>query len=265
MTEPKLATQSRRGRFYSLPAGGPDLPSVTTILDVLAKPALVRWAAKEVAEAAWDDRKALSVMKDREAALKMLKGAPWSRREKAADLGTSVHEVAAVLSAGGTLPSISPTAEPYVDAFLQAVKDLDLDIEITEATVGNRTIGYAGSLDGIGTSGMMDKRFLFDIKTGKGVYPETSLQLAAYRFAEIIVKSVITLDPEGSNIESYHLETDDVEEPMPQVDGAAVLHLKPDGEYAWFPTRADEDTFNVFVALAKVWRWNDEDAKEAFG
>ena len=55
MTSPKHAQATDRGRYYTHPVTGQQLVSVTNVLgQSMAKPALVPWAAKMTAEAAWD-------------------------------------------------------------------------------------------------------------------------------------------------------------------------------------------------------------------
>src|SRR5581483_7910276 len=51
VTDPKLAVATDNGRYYRDPAGGPDLISVTNVIDTCVnKPVLVPWAAKVTAE-----------------------------------------------------------------------------------------------------------------------------------------------------------------------------------------------------------------------
>ena len=72
----------------------------------------------------------------------------------------------------------------HVDCYLDFLERFDPEIILSEATVINRRWWYMGTLDlvcridGLGLC-------LLDIKTTRsGVFPESSLQLAAYRHAE---------------------------------------------------------------------------------
>src|SRR6266568_649913 len=91
MAEPRNASSENGSRWYVWPNTGERFPSVTTILSVIDKPALKRWAAKMTAEYAvsnlhiWDQL-------DDAAAVDLLKGAPFRYTEKRSDLGTAVHE-----------------------------------------------------------------------------------------------------------------------------------------------------------------------------
>ena len=66
------------------------LRRVTTLLQGLPKHWLGNWAAKVVAEFAVDNHEAWKGL-DRTNAVKLLKGAPWSKRDDAGDRGTAVH------------------------------------------------------------------------------------------------------------------------------------------------------------------------------
>src|SRR5216684_2951106 len=99
------ANQGPSGRTYSW--DGESFFSVTTILGALSKPALPRWAANSVAEYVLSDWPfLLSMMNDdrKEDVLAILKAAPWRVKEKAANLGTMVHEAVEAYSMGARLP-----------------------------------------------------------------------------------------------------------------------------------------------------------------
>ena len=53
---------------------------------------------------------------------------------------------------------------------------------------------------------------------------------------------------------------DGSEHELPRVDGAAVLHLRPDG-YALRPVRIDEDVFRAFLFVREVFRFQEDIAK----
>ena len=135
MTQPKLAENVRgRGRHYRHPMTGDLVPSITNILDCLAKPALPAWAAREVAGAAWDARHSLVSVPDRESAVDMLKGAPYKQRNKKADLGSLVHDVADAFAQDKPLPEFGDDAAPYLDQFVQWVADFDVEFLASEVT-----------------------------------------------------------------------------------------------------------------------------------
>jgi hypothetical protein len=138
-----------------------------------------------------------------------------------------------------------------MQAFGSFLSDFSPEFLVSEATVFNRTEHYAGTLDAIakirasGTtleSAGQERTFLIDFKTGKGVYPESALQLAAYRFAEFICA------PDGS------------EQPIPEIEGGAVLHLTDEG-YELIEVVCDEAVFKTFLYVRECFRWQEEQSK----
>lgn len=222
---------------------------VTTLLgDGVNKPALIGWAARVVAEAAVDELDVwLPMLREgkRRSAVEYLKQQRWETSTEAAARGTEVHSLAAQLAAGQEV-EVSEVTEGLVDAYLAFRADWQPTDELSEVMVVNRTHVYAGTLDLICTlegwrvdRGSRPARVLIDLKTGaSGVYPEVALQLAAYRYAEVMLP-----DLEG--------DAED-EQPMPQVDHCAVLWLLDDGSYQLKPVQADERAFRTFLYAAEL-------------
>jgi hypothetical protein len=212
-----------RGHRYEL--DGERALGVTTATDKgVAKPNLIRWAAKSVAGYAIDHWSELESMKPSER-LKVLEGAPWAERDEAAVRGRDVHSLVERLAAGEEL-AIPEALVGHVDAYLKFVEDWRPKELLVEATVVNRTYRYMGTLDLIAdlADGL---RWLLDWKTGaSGIWPETALQLAAYRHAETYL-------------------TDDGEESLPSVDRVGALWLRADG-YDLIPVKAEWDEFRRF-------------------
>jgi hypothetical protein len=173
--------------------------------------------------------------------VRYLKGLPYAHRDRAADLGTFVHAAIEAYILGKPFPTWPPTVKSRMVRFIQFLSDYKPEFEATEASVYNRTERYAGTLDAIATLG--NRKLLLDVKTGKGVYPEVALQLAAYRYAEFIGL------PNGD------------EEMMPEVDGCAVIHLPETPGYDLIEMRADEDVFLAFRYCREVFRWQEETSK----
>jgi len=119
----------------------------------------------------------------------------------------------------------------------------------TEATVFHRAQGYAGTLDAI-VRLMVGGRWLqlvIDYKSGRDIYAEVALQLAAYARAEFVGA------PDGVT-----------ELPLPAIDAGAVLHIRADGTPA-VPrlVRIDDAVFRAFLHAREVFRWRKEIAKTA--
>src|SRR6266508_6414043 len=85
MTAPPLTVNvPGRGRHYEHPITKELFPSVTNVIGILDKPALVGWAARESARAAWHMREALVKIHDEEAAVDMFFFNDTATTEKAA-------------------------------------------------------------------------------------------------------------------------------------------------------------------------------------
>lgn len=252
MTSPRNASSTGAGqRFYSWRSE--QYWSVTTLISGgLPKPFLLPWGIKMVAEGACDlaDELPALVRKDRDSAIKMLKGLPYAKRDRAADLGSTVHAWIEADRLSKPLPPAPPGAKPYLAAFAGFIRDFGPTYEATEASVYNRSQAYAGTLDTIARLRLPltteRRRFVVDVKTGKNIYPEVALQLSAYRHAEFIGL------PDGS------------EAPMPPTDGALCLHLSPDG-YRLIEVQADDAIFKAFLHVREVFRFTHETGKQVLG
>lgn len=193
-----------------------------------------------------------------------------SRRR--AEEGIAVHDVAEWWALhDGELPESDPDVAPYVASFQAWLADYALTPDswlMAEGTVINRAEQYAGTLDGILTiaadaspaAAKLAARILgvplsqtagntvtviVDFKTREKnqarLYVEHALQLAAYRNAAVVrIKGA-----------------DQEEVALPDVDGAIVVQLRPDG-YLCQPVVADELTYTAFLAVAAYARWMHE-------
>jgi hypothetical protein len=244
MTSPKQATTSRAGqRFYTW--RNERYFSVTTIINGgVPKPALINWAKKFTAEYAVEhfDAFAMLVKDDPDGAIEWLKGAAYRDRDRKAELGTELHTATEAYVLGKPMPPWSLPIRPVMKNFEAFLADYKPNYLATEASVFNRSERYAGTLDAIAE--IDGRRYLIDVKSGKGIYSEIALQLAGYRFAEFIGL------PDGS------------EEPMHEVDACAALHLPADGRgYELTDVRADEDVFKTFLYIRECFRWTSETQK----
>jgi len=170
-------------RFYTI--DGEKYPSVTTILDVLNKPQLVNWAARLTRDYIKDQlfafRRSDSLNGLNVDELLTKSAIEHDRVKKAAaDHGTDIHRRIASY-VGHKYHNIAYDDDPVVTAF-RAWQDSAQFVPIaSEKLVYSLEHGYAGTTDLIGT--LKDRLALLDIKTGRGVYPEYKLQLAAYAVA----------------------------------------------------------------------------------
>lgn len=250
MTDPKWAKATERGRYYTDPAGGPDLISVTNVLSAIAKPALVPWAAGVAA----DEVIANPIVTARRArteptALRRdLVAAPRRYTERAQDLGSRVHLRAVALVLGTPYPA-DPEVEPYARQLAAWFRlwrvDPERDVEAVETTVLHRRYGYAGTGDlwvWLPTGRYRRRQlWLVDYKTSARkpadtVYDEQPLQLAALRHA-----------PEW-------LLPDDTSEPAPRVHRTALLTLRP-RSHRFIEVPSGREQFRAFLGAMRTARY----------
>ncbi len=213
--------------------------SVTTVLSCLNKPALPRWAAKSAAEFVVKEFPVVADLVGRNqkaAAIDLIKSAPWRQRDKAADVGTTVHKAVEALVAGHE-PLVSEEEVPFLVQFAKFVEAFKPEILVSEGTIFNRQYNYAGTLDLICRIDGLN--WLIDTKSGKGVYPEYAMQVAAYARGEFIGHQ------------------DGMEEPLPIIDKGAVLHLRPDG-YHFIPVAIGKEVFDSFLYCREMFRFQDD-------
>lgn len=176
MTTPALAENVRgKGRHYTHPQTKELIPSVTNVIgSILDKPALPRWAAIEVAKAAYRMRHALPEMDENEA-VDMLKGSPWNKSKRAMERGTDIHSYLEARINSWECEELSNDATPYraaADAWLMSA---EIEPIQTELTAFHPT--YAGTMDFVGR--INGRLTILDFKTSKAIYDEAALQLAA--------------------------------------------------------------------------------------
>jgi hypothetical protein len=183
-----------RARFYTI--GGQNWPSVTTILDIIAKPALGPWYAKEERRyfaaamlevlskpGARDPEYVLTAVAEAVTGVKAADRA----KQRAATIGTAVHagiEWALRNRLGedaGPEPRLPDAAVWAVESWKDWAKSVALEPLAIERTVYCEVCGYAGTLDLYArVSGVPT---VLDWKSGKAIYPEAFLQNIAYRHA----------------------------------------------------------------------------------
>lgn len=244
MSGPVHAQTTGQGRIYKHPDSGESWPSVTTIIgQAVNKPALPRWAAKASAEYAAGNWDVLASLEEDER-VTLIKGAPWKLSDKAANLGTAVHDAVDHWLRDEPMPEWAPGVEPFMVQLCEFLEERKPRIIYTETTVINREVGYAGTLDILAE--INGRITLIDTKTGKGVYPEAGLQLAALAHAETV------LHPNGS------------EEDVCPPDVAAVLHLRP-RSWALVPITDLDACWDGFRYAVGVAEWVRDTAPHVLG
>jgi hypothetical protein len=249
---PGVRSAAWRDRFYTIE--GQRLPSVTTVLDIVAKPALGPWYAKE--ERRYFETAMLEVLsrpgaRDPEyvlaAVAEAVTGVKAADREKqkAATIGTAVHagiewELRQRLGEdAGPEPRLPEAAAWAVESWKDWAKSVALEPLAIERTVCCLECGYAGTLDLYArVKGVLT---VLDWKSGKAIYPEAFLQNLAYRHAAA-----------GAA--------------LPSAQGLIVRLPKHLDDPAWevMPVPATL-TLEDFLAALRLWRWRRRMAGQAEG
>lgn len=158
----------RRGAFYWL--DGKPMLSVTEVLKVIDKPALRYWYGQEVYYAMLQDPS----MREQEAL-----AAPYKTSKGAAARGTTVHSIVeAYKQTGAKLDGIAEEFQGFATAFYKFMEEVKPEIIEQEKSVFDHENRVAGTLDMYAKVG--DQFYVLDVKTGKGIYPESEIQLSAY-------------------------------------------------------------------------------------
>jgi hypothetical protein len=255
VTSPRFVGPVRRvkvGRNHVYrDANGARVPGVTSLLgDGVPKPALINWAGNATAEAAidrWDELAGMSPAKR----LAALQKARYADRDQAANRGTEVHTFAERYIAGEEVP-IPDAIAGHVESYVQFVDDWQPDPVLIEAVVMSHRHGYAGTLDLIAEIPGRG-RVLLDVKTSRsGIFGETALQLAAYRYADVFLDEQGLVDEAGR------------EQPLPQVDEVLGLHVRGDG-YELRPIEAGPEQFREFLYVMQVAHFTKETSSTYVG
>ncbi len=140
---------------------GTSVPSVTTVLSILAKPALIHWAW-ELGTKGLDYRKV---------------------RDETANIGTLAHYLILCELRGGK-PDTSEYSKEQIDqaencllSYYEWRKGHDLKPILIETPLVSDN-GFGGMPDLLAV--LDGRRILLDYKTGKSLYPEYSYQVGAY-------------------------------------------------------------------------------------
>lgn len=221
-----------RGHGYKL--DGEKIIGVTTAIDVLDKPALREWYSRQAAARAVDEWDQIAQMPISER-LSYIQRGPRATVRDAAMRGTEIHRHGQALAEGRETEVPDEYRGP-VEAYARWLDEWDVSPWAVETPLASAQHKYGGTADLWGRIGARDNAFaLLDIKSGRGVYDETGLQLAAYRYADLLQRE------KG------------VEVAVPEVDLVYVAHVLPD-TVRMLPVVADEGVFRQFLYVLTVAR-----------
>jgi len=281
----------RTSRFYDI--DGKLYPSVTTILKVIAKPALVNWAARlerdMLVKAAADLYEDLPI-----AAPKMMRQVyeeTLARRigkeqahakalRKAGDTGTAVHALIEwnmrreLLQKVGPEPKVDPDGMRSFAAYEEWRQRANLAPVLVEQVVYSKRYAYAGTLDWAGELdepnfavcrycegiGMTDNHVTGAVEcvVCKGTGRSRIFAVGDYKtgkgiYAESLLQNAALVH---ALVEMGHATPDDT--------GGCIVRLPKTGKPSEFQVRviaaADQKKlFKVFLAVLELWRWIEEE------
>jgi hypothetical protein len=214
------------------------VPGVTTILGVLDKPAIPKWAAGMVAEYVADHPDGVETLRGlgRGPMVQALKGIPWQKRDDAGTRGNVLHDYAEELLHGREV-EVADEHIPVMEHALAFMDEWHIEPLLIEAPCASREHRWAGTLDLIaryrhpvtGHEGVG----IFDWKSGKALYPEYAWQLNAYAHAEFC-------------------GLDGNEAPLPTCDAAFGVQIRSDG-YDVAPFEFGPHVYDEFTTIRRTY------------
>jgi predicted RecB family nuclease len=176
---------------------GKRVPSVTTILNILNKPALLNWAWKCGLDG--EDYKKV--------------------RDKAASIGTIAHEMVEKyllkepFDAREYSTADLEKAKNAFDAFLDWEKTYKIEPVMVEGELVSEKHRVGGTCDLVANT--ENGLILVDLKTSSGIYPEMRLQVAAY--AQMLIENghdirevhILRIDKENASFHHHKLGSPD--------------------------------------------------------
>jgi hypothetical protein len=224
---------------------GKTLTGCTTVLSVLAKPALIQWSANmaveyivKVASPYYGELNSEEQLKDtyliNGKQLEEAKTAHRRKKEEAGQKGTDIHFeieklVASVIGAwGGIIDKDTKSEIPQVQHFMDwAVKNKVKFLE-SEKNIYSQSLWVGGIVDIV--CEIDGEVWIADVKTGSGIYPEHFWQMAGYQ---------IMLEEMGMG---------------GKVKGHIVLNLKKTGEFDEKRSVSNEEAKKGFLACLEIYR-----------
>jgi hypothetical protein len=229
-----------RDRFY--PYQGEYFVSVTTVLDRLPKPALDIWKQRRLLEGAMEHWEAIKDLTPAKAIAYITKQQESS--SNSADIGNIAHKYLETRERPEDLPA---EAVPFLDRIDEFLVEYRPEVWASERTVYSRQYGYAGTTDIIMDIGGI--RYFADLKTGKSVWSEVGLQLAAYRHADFML-------------------VDGKEFPISEVgansERGIVLHVRPDRVAEPRTVKIGHSIHQSFLSILDVYNW-EQDSEGVIG
>jgi len=227
-------------------ANGLRIPSVTTIVGVIDKPALIYWAVNETVGYLKDVLQPNTPYNEMqiEAILDDAKSARFRKSQKALNIGSQAHDWVERYIKSKVLKTPEPSIPDYppvayaVHSFLEwEAEQSDIEYISSERRLYSFEHMYSGTVDI--TLRVGGELVVADLKTSKGIYPEYFLQCSAYAKA---------------------IEEEDGE----KVSSLMVIRIPKDGSPVELQTSPNaEELFEVFKSCLLIWRWKNDWSTES--
>lgn len=165
-------------------------------------------------------------------------------RDAKAAFGTAVHDSISSLLLNKPIDTDTSTLSlKYLGDYMDAIKYFTkfmadsnishLSTIFSEETFVSESLGYAGTIDWLGT--YKDKKYLFDFKTSSSMHESMKLQLSAYRK---LLKTEKDIDIEGAAI--VFVSKSGVKIQEVSLDELDKMYLKFEGMFNLFNIYKDE-------------------------
>lgn len=168
-------------KWHTYRMNGKKVDGVTTALQLLAKPALIMWAAKKAGEhvsetlvpgVGLDEMQISQLAKDAQMAHR-------NNKDMAAEMGSKIHDWIEKYVAGESPPEpLHEGMKKATQSFVEWYKTQNIRPLFTEKRLCSVNYEFAGTADLV--CELDGKLTILDWKTGSGIYPEMFLQLGAY-------------------------------------------------------------------------------------
>jgi hypothetical protein len=245
----------RKSDFYEVEPGL-WFPRVTSILEAVPKPLLLRWAVNKeremVMETAAELHQSMKMGLSIPSYLAILGNMLGKTRahqklsQKAKDLGKEIHQLIEWKTRemlgqnpGPAIPNPSPNATLGYHAWLAWAEKVNFKPLLIEQRVTSMAEGYSGTMDVYGeVDGVLT---VIDYKSSKAIYQEALLQNAAYQKA--LIEMEHGKPEQGLVIRLPKTEDDPGLDPKTFAKSCVVL--VDDVDYL----------YQVFLAVKLVWHW----------
>lgn len=219
---------------------GKPLTGCTTVLSVIAKPALIQWAANMAVESIKGEIYDCSLVPPREildGIFERARSAHRQKKETAGDWGTAVHAAVETWIKENKLPiDLDENGLKVFDLFRNWSASNKVTFFESEMHIYSEKHWLGGIVDLVLDIG--GQTWIADIKTSSGIYEEAFFQMAGYH---------LMLEEMGL---------------YPNITGYIVLNLKKDGTFEEKRSISNEDNREAFLAALKLYRVKEKIKKQ---